>query len=63
MANVNDGQTAQGPNLSVVLQYVKDLSFENPGAPQSAAPPCRLAQHQHFDRRPVRGDRRQPVRG
>ena len=36
----NDGR--QGPqaqqpqaNLSVLAQYVKDLSFENPGAPQS----------------------------
>lgn len=23
------------PNISVVIQYVKDLSFENPGAPRS----------------------------
>jgi preprotein translocase subunit SecB len=37
----NDGQPASGasqPNLSVVTQYVKDLSFENPGAPQSLRP-------------------------
>ena len=37
----NDGQPAAGvgqPNLSVVTQYVKDLSFENPGAPQSLRP-------------------------
>jgi len=27
-----NGQT---PNLSVLVQYVKDLSFENPGAPRS----------------------------
>jgi preprotein translocase subunit SecB len=33
----NDGrQAAAGPqNLSVLAQYIKDLSFENPGAPQS----------------------------
>jgi preprotein translocase subunit SecB len=35
----NDGQAALGqPNLSVVAQYVKDMSFENPGAPQSLRP-------------------------
>jgi len=26
--------TAQGPNLSIRAQYIKDLSFENPAAPQ-----------------------------
>jgi preprotein translocase subunit SecB len=34
----NDGQPgpASGqPNVSVLTQYVKDFSFENPGAPQS----------------------------
>ena len=34
----NDGRNAgagQPQNLSVLAQYVKDLSFENPGAPQS----------------------------
>lgn len=33
-----DGQQAAAalqPNMSVVAQYVKDLSFENPGAPAS----------------------------
>ena len=35
----NDGQAALGqPNLSVVAQYVKDMSFENPAAPQSLRP-------------------------
>ncbi|MET0169099.1 MAG: protein-export chaperone SecB [Aliihoeflea sp.] len=29
------GQTAQGATFNVVAQYVKDLSFENPGAPAS----------------------------
>ena len=38
--NRNDGGQAPQPqqqqaNLSVLAQYVKDLSFENPGAPQS----------------------------
>ncbi len=34
------GQPSEGaqPNFSVVTQYVKDLSFENPGAPQSLRP-------------------------
>jgi len=35
----NDGQNAASaagaPNLNVLTQYVKDFSFENPGAPQS----------------------------
>src|SRR6476660_5107127 len=40
MSNIgNDGrqgpQAQQPQNLSVLAQYVKDLSFENPGAPQS----------------------------
>jgi preprotein translocase subunit SecB len=38
--NRNDGRGAPQPqqqqaNMSVLAQYVKDLSFENPGAPQS----------------------------
>jgi preprotein translocase subunit SecB len=31
----NDGPTGAQQNLGVLAQYVKDLSFENPGAPQS----------------------------
>ena len=34
----NDGQPAASPgqpNVNVLTQYVKDFSFENPGAPQS----------------------------
>jgi preprotein translocase subunit SecB len=35
----NEGNEAQNgeaaPSLNVLVQYVKDLSFENPGAPQS----------------------------
>lgn len=38
----NAGQNPAGagsqPNLSVLTQYVKDFSFENPGAPQSLRP-------------------------
>ncbi|HZD89670.1 MAG TPA: protein-export chaperone SecB [Pseudolabrys sp.] len=32
--NGNTGQ-GQGPQLNVIAQYIKDLSFENPNAPQS----------------------------
>jgi preprotein translocase subunit SecB len=43
MTTTNGGQPAQaaapgqdqGPQLNVVAQYIKDLSFENPNAPQS----------------------------
>jgi preprotein translocase subunit SecB len=40
MADTNNGggpapQSAQPQNMSVMAQYVKDLSFENPAAPQS----------------------------
>lgn len=31
----NGNDTAPGATLSVLAQYVKDLSFENPGAPRS----------------------------
>lgn len=31
------GGAKAGPTLNVLAQYVKDLSFENPGAPQSLA--------------------------
>jgi preprotein translocase subunit SecB len=40
MADENEngaGQLAQ-PNLSILMQYVKDQSFENPGAPRSLGP-------------------------
>src|SRR4029453_10966936 len=40
--NGGPGQTAaqdtQPPQLTVVSQYIKDFSFENPNAPQSLAP-------------------------
>lgn len=35
-ATVTDGEEAQaGPMLQVLVQYVKDASFENPNAPES----------------------------
>ena len=37
-ANGN-GNAAQ-PSLNVLAQYVKDLSFESPGAPNSLRAPC-----------------------
>ena len=41
MTTTNGGETggASGqPQLSVVAQYIKDFSFENPNSPQSLAP-------------------------
>src|ERR1700688_393074 len=39
MSTTNGGPTpAQQPQLSVVAQYIKDFSFENPNAPQSLTP-------------------------
>jgi preprotein translocase subunit SecB len=42
MATTNGGQAgqpeAQPPQLNVLAQYVKDLSFENPNAPRSLQP-------------------------
>ena len=38
MSTTNGGPSAeQQPQLNVVAQYIKDLSFENPNAPQSLA--------------------------
>lgn len=34
MANENDNGAAS-PSLNILAQYIKDLSFENPGAPRS----------------------------
>ncbi len=28
----------QAPTLNILAQYIKDLSFENPGAPKSLGP-------------------------
>ncbi|MBB3611515.1 protein-export chaperone SecB [Rhizobium sp. BK602] len=35
MANENSGNGAASPSLTILAQYTKDLSFENPGAPRS----------------------------
>ena len=35
MSTTNGGQQAATPQLSVLAQYIKDFSFENPNAPQS----------------------------
>src|SRR6478752_7670754 len=35
MADENSNNGATSPSLSVLAQYTKDLSFENPGAPRS----------------------------
>jgi preprotein translocase subunit SecB len=32
------GQPAAQPSMRILAQYLKDLSFENPGAPQTLAP-------------------------
>lgn len=34
-SDTNGGQPAQQPSMNVLGQYVKDFSFENPGAPGS----------------------------
>jgi preprotein translocase subunit SecB len=35
MSTTNGGEQAAPPQLSVLAQYIKDFSFENPNAPQS----------------------------
>ena|SRR5579872_5048372 len=47
MSTTNGGPapaTNQPPQLNVVAQYVKDLSFENPNAPQSLTPTAQQPQ-------------------
>ncbi len=34
-SNGNGSAQQQSPSLNILAQYVKDLSFENPGAPRS----------------------------
>lgn len=34
-ASNGNGEAQQSPSLNILAQYVKDLSFENPGAPRS----------------------------
>jgi len=36
--NGGQGEAGQAPQLNVLAQYIKDLSFENPNAPQSLVP-------------------------
>ncbi len=39
MSTTNGGQSEElPPQLTVVMQYIKDFSFENPNAPQSLVP-------------------------
>ena len=38
VSNGQEGVAASQPSISVIAQYVKDLSFENPGAPGSLRP-------------------------
>ncbi|MGV8937631.1 MAG: protein-export chaperone SecB [Allorhizobium sp.] len=35
MADENNSQGTATPSLNILAQYIKDLSFENPGAPRS----------------------------
>src|SRR5438270_10354326 len=35
----NGASQDQGPQLTTLVQYTKDLSFENPNAPRSLGPP------------------------
>lgn len=35
MATDNNSQGTETPSLNILAQYIKDLSFENPGAPRS----------------------------
>ncbi|MCM2476680.1 protein-export chaperone SecB [Rhizobium sp. CG5] len=35
MANDNSNKGPESPSLNILAQYIKDLSFENPGAPRS----------------------------
>lgn len=37
-SNEETGKEAQGPMLNILAQYIKDLSFENPGSPNSLRP-------------------------
>lgn len=37
-SNGQEGMAAGQPGISVIAQYVKDLSFENPGAPATLRP-------------------------
>ena len=51
------------PQLNVLAQYVKDLSFENPNAPRSLQQQQAAAADQHPDQRQRQAARRQRLRG
>ncbi|MGH6663886.1 MAG: protein-export chaperone SecB [Pseudolabrys sp.] len=59
MSTTNGGPTPAAnlpPQLNVVGQYIKDLSFENPNAPQSLAPgtsPPQIAIQINVDAKPL----------
>jgi preprotein translocase subunit SecB len=52
MTNGNGAPPEQAPpQLNVLAQYTKDLSFENPNAPSSLAAAAAAAGDQHPDQR------------
>ena len=59
MSSTNGGpEQAAMPHIGVLAQYVKDLSFENPNAPRSLAPPTQqptINIQVHVDAAPVSG--------
>ena len=58
MTNGNGAPPEQAPpQLNVLAQYTKDLSFENPNAPASLAP----QQQQPRDQHPDQCRRQQPL--
>ena len=64
MTNGNGApQEAAPPQLNVLAQYTKDLSFENPNAPCFAAAAAAAAGDQHPDQRPGQQRRPERVRG
>ena len=54
-------QQQTAPQLSVLGQYIKDFSFENPNAPRSLAPTQTAAGHQHPDQCRRRPSSRRPT--
>lgn len=55
-ANAVDPQQSQQPPLVLNVQYVKDLSFENPGSPQSLSalsPPPQIAVDVNVETHPI----------
>ena len=52
---------AARPQLNVLAQYTKDLSFENPNAPASLAPAAAAACDQYPDQRQRQQCRRKRI--